>query len=223
MITYAFSYYKNTRRIFEILRKNDYPAPIIKKCIREQTDKLRCPTVSTETERNTYIYKTLTNANGLSEALKRSDILDKERIRLAVKSNRNVGQLYSNLKTKIKDEDKSNLVYEIKCNGDGTNVCNKVYVGTTKQKLKTRISAHKSDQRKITENLPHKTALADHCIKNGHTAKFDEVKILEQENNYSRRLMLEMLHIINVPAERRINYKADIDNCANAYKHLIRI
>jgi len=211
---------ENIRRIYEILDKNDFPRHIIRQIIQEQKHKIQ-NNQNTSTEKKTLIHKTVTNVKGLCGALKRAKIFDDEKIRLAVKSNQNVGRLYSNLKSGIKDEDKSDLVYEIKCNGDGNNMCNKVYIGTTKTKLKTRISAHKSDQRKRIDET-QKTALADHCTKAGHNANFDDVRILQQETHYNKRMMLEMLHIINVPKERRINFKADVDNRANAYRHLIR-
>jgi len=209
---------ENKKRILEILVKNDYPRKMARKLINEYKKKDR---IEENIEKPQYVYKTFTNSAGLSDTVKRSNIFDKNKIKLAIKSNRNVGHLFSNTKSKINDEEKSDLVYGIKCKGDGNNNCDMIYVGTTKTKLKTRISAHKSDQKNKNETQ-YKTALAEHCLKQHHCADFDNVKILQQEQHYSRRLMLEMLHIIDVPSERRINYKADVDNCANAYRHLIR-
>lgn len=128
---------------------------------------------------------------------------------------------FSRTKSKTPQDDKSNVVYKIKCNGDGSNVCNKVYVGTTKTKLKTRLSGHKSDQKAKDKPLEQKTALAAHCATTGHTPNFKNVDILTQENNYKRRYMLEMLHIINVPIENRMNYKSDTEHCAQIYRNTI--
>ena len=41
----------------------------------------------------------------------------------------------------------SNLVYKIPCRGNDNENCNKVYVGTTKNKLKTRLAGHKPDHK----------------------------------------------------------------------------
>lgn len=112
------------------------------------------------------------------------------------------------------------MLYIINCLGDG-NPCNKTYVGTTKTKLKTRLSSHKSDLRSRNKSLAQKTALAAHCETNNHTPDFDNVRILQEENNYSKRFTLEMLHILEVPTEKRLNYKLDTDNCSHIYRNLI--
>ncbi|KAI8125981.1 hypothetical protein CVS40_4073 [Lucilia cuprina] len=78
------------------------------------------------------------------------------------------------MKSKLDKLDKSNLVYEIKCNGDETNICQKVYVGTTKTKLRTRLSSHKSDLRTLDKPLNQKTALAAHCAITGHQPDFEK-------------------------------------------------
>ena len=31
-----------------------------------------------------------------------------------------------------------------------------------------------------------------------------------------------MLHIVDIPPDKRLNYKTDIDNCSQSYKHLKR-
>ena len=110
------------------------------------------------------------------------------------------------------------MVYKIKCNGDKSDVCQKVYVGTTMNKLKTRISAHKSDQKAHYRPIEQKTALAAHCTLTGHKPNFDDVAILTQEKFYSRRLFKEMLHIIDVPTEKRLNFKRDTEQCAQVYR-----
>ena len=126
------------------------------------------------------------------------------------------------MKSKIDNGDKSNVIYEIACKGGDNNSCNMVYVGTTKSKLKTRISGHKSDYKCRTNISTQKTALTSHCAQFSHTPDFDNVKILQQENNYNKRFVLEMLHIINTPTEKRMNFKTDTDGCAHSYRHLVK-
>lgn len=107
-------------------------------------------------------------------------------------------------------------------NGNETNKCDKMYIGTTKNKLKTRITAHKSDQRIKNSNYLQKTALVAHCCEDMHRPDFERTSIIESENNYKRRYMLEMLHINNVPTDKRMNYRCDTENLAQSFRHLIR-
>ena len=108
------------------------------------------------------------------------------------------------------------------CKGNNTEQCNKLYIGTAKSKLKTRISAHKSNIKLIDNNNPQQeTALTTHCAKSNHTPDFNKVKIVDRESNYSKRLALETLHILNTPANLRLNFKTDTTNIAHCYRHLI--
>ena len=208
---------KNINIIKNILRKNDFPDKTIDNLMararKEETKK-----TSDNSEK---IYKTMTYTRGFSERLKHSNIYDNTTLELAFKTKNTLNNLFSKLKSKIQDEEKSNVVYRIKCKGDKSNVCQKVYVGTTKTKLKTRISAHKSDQKALYKPIEQKTALAAHCTKTGHTPDFNDIKILTQESNYQKGFTLEMLHIINTPLDTRLNYKTDTDNCAQIYRHTV--
>lgn len=56
----------------------------------------------------------------------------------------------------------------------------------------------------------------------GHKPNFKDVEILTQENNYKRRFTLEMLNIINIPTDVRMNYKTDTDHCAHIYRNLVQ-
>ncbi|XP_058983463.1 uncharacterized protein LOC131804504 [Musca domestica] len=208
---------KNKIKIIKILKMNDFPSNIVNELIKRaegnrayQNTKL----VEKTYKRSTYI-------PGFSERFSSSNMYNSEKYQLAFRSSNTNNNFFSRTKTKIPHEDKSNVVYKIKCNGDGSNVCQKAYVGTTKSKLKTRISSHKSDQKTITKPIEQKTALAAHCQQEGHTPNFKDVDILAQENNYKRRYMLEMLHIINVPPNKRMNYKTDTEHCAQIYRNVI--
>lgn len=48
-----------------------------------------------------------------------------------------------------------------------------------------------------------------------------DVDILAEERDYSRRFTLEMLHIMDVPVEKRLNYKTDVAGCPQIYRHTI--
>ena len=139
---------------------------------------------------------------------------------MAHKTTHTLGKLFSKTKDRIDKFDISNIVYKIPCRGNDSESCNMVYVGTTKNKLKTRIAGHKSDQ-KYRHISTQKTALTSHCANLNHFPNFQDTSVLNRENNYKRRFMLEMLQIIRTPTAKRITFKADTDNVSQNYRHLI--
>ncbi|GBP04595.1 hypothetical protein EVAR_91310_1 [Eumeta japonica] len=72
-------------------------------------------------------------------------------------------------------------VYRIPCGGNGAEECGEVYIGTTKNKLRTRLAGHKSDQKYRTTNLSHKTALTAHCVRLNHFPKFEDTTVLNRK------------------------------------------
>lgn len=209
---------KNKDKIRTILKMNSFPQNTIDNLLIRAVLQ---PPRSTDNTRQVKIYKPTTYVPGLAERIIHSNIYDKDKYVLAPRSSYTLNKLFSRTKTRIQKEDKPNVVYSIQCNGDKTNICQKVYVGTTMNKLRTRISGHKSDLKAHYRPIEQKTALAAHCALTGHRPNLDDVKILAEEKYYSRRLFQEMLHIIDVPAEKRLNYKRDTERCAQAYRHTI--
>lgn len=208
----------NLRKIRDILSDNNFPIKLTNKLISDyQKSKEKCIRAS-ETP---FIYKTLTYVPGISERFENLKLFKDQNIKIAHKTENNLTQIYSKTKDKIPKMEKSNVIYRIPCTGRENENCDQMYVGTTKNKLKTRISAHKSDQKLKLSNFKQKTALTNHCVQNKHKPDFDNVQILQTENNYKRRYMLEMLHIINLPPDKRMNFKVDTLNCALSYRHLI--
>lgn len=168
------------------------------------------------------IFKSVTYIPKLSERLQGAECIDDDKYQIAPRTCNTLQGLFTNLKTKIDTMDKSNVVYQIKCNGNNTTKCDKVYIGTTKNKLKTRISGHKSDIKQRHQTTAQKTALAMHCTALNHNPDLERVRVVATENRYGKRMFLEMLNIINITTTKRINYKSDMDNCAQNYRHLIR-
>lgn len=210
---------KNKIKISNILKKNCFPGKIITELINKFTEQKR---TNDETNKENNIYKSLIYIPNMSERLEKSNIFNKNQFTVAHKTNNNLRTIFSNIKSKIPLIEKHNVVYEIKCDGNSGETCGKVYVGTTKNKLKTRLSAHKSDMKLRNNNLMQKTALANHCKINNHSPNLDNVRILQRENNYNKRMTSEMLHIVNIPTNKRINFKRDIEgNCAQSYRHLL--
>lgn len=131
----------------------------------------------------------------------------------AYKNNSNVGKLYSKLKDPIPIKQATNVVYRINCaDGDG-----KCYIGTSDD-LKRRLAQHAND---IAKNRPEKSALAHHAITNSHTFDFDNVKVLEREKRYRKRMLLEEFHIKS--CRNCVNFKSiDTRNVNDIYTPLLR-
>jgi len=82
---------------------------------------------------------------------------------------------------------RSNVVYRINCLD-----CDASYVGQTKRTLNTRIMEHKNH---IRRNSIQHSVITDHKRKSGHEFDWDNVKILDSESNYNKRLISEMIYI----------------------------
>lgn len=212
---------RNIIKIKGILKENQFPIQLINKLIRDHnTNKNNEKSLRISDEPKTY--KSLTYVPELSERFEKSKLFNVQNFQLAHKTNNTLASLFSKTKDKIPTMEKSNLIYKIPCTGNDTEFCKKVYMCTTKNKLKTRIAAHKSDQRLRFNHETQKTALMSHCVSYKHSPDFDNVRILDTENNYKRRYILEMLNIVNTPTTLRMNYKADIEcSAASSYRHLV--
>ena len=80
----------------------------------------------------------------------------------------------------------SGVVYEIPCKD-----CECVYVGQTKNSLKTRIAQHQAACRLLQ---PQKSALAEHSIDRSHRINWAGARILSKEVRWRHRLFLEAAH-----------------------------
>ena len=76
------------------------------------------------------------------------------------------------------------VVYKIGCND-----CEKVYIGQTKNSLKTRVGQHRAALRLCQ---PAKSAVAEHIIiMSGHQINWQGASIIARESNWRKRLFLE--------------------------------
>src|SRR5580765_4877079 len=81
----------------------------------------------------------------------------------------------------------NNVIYKIHCKD-----CTASYVGQTKRQLKTRIHEHKINIRQHTSN---QSVVSQHITDYKHNMDWDNVKILDHETNYYKRLIAETIHI----------------------------
>jgi len=82
---------------------------------------------------------------------------------------------------------RTNVVYRIGCLD-----CEASYVGQTKRTLNTRVGEHRNHVRR---NSTQNSVITDHRLNFRHEFDWDNVKILDEEMNYNKRLISEMIFI----------------------------
>ncbi|KYN17296.1 hypothetical protein ALC57_10422 [Trachymyrmex cornetzi] len=82
---------------------------------------------------------------------------------------------------------KKNLVYKISCNK-----CDASYVRQTSKQLKTKVSEHKND---INRSKLTNSVLSEHKRCHNYNFNWNKVEILDNERNYNKRLIFEMINI----------------------------
>jgi len=82
---------------------------------------------------------------------------------------------------------KNNVVYKILCNN-----CDASYVGQTKRQVQTRIKEHTNNIRLEPSRY---SVITEHILEFNHSFDWKNIKILDYEPNYNKRLISEMLHI----------------------------
>jgi len=106
---------------------------------------------------------------------------------------------------------KSNIVYKIHCNN-----CDASYVGQTKRQLKTRTKEHFNN---IKLDKSRHSVITQHILEFNHSFNWNDIKILDSEPNYNRRLISEMLHIKE--QTNGINLKKDTEFLDESYFNLL--
>jgi hypothetical protein len=199
---------KNLDKLYNILINNGFPKLLIKKLLFSTLNEANHVTAVEDNQIT--IYKKLPYINPLTNNL--INILRNNNTKIAKCNPLTINSLYSKVKDKTPLLFNSNVVYSIPCLD-----CEKRYIGQTSQLLRSRLYGHKNDCKhdKIS------CALVDHSISMNHQFDFNNVKILDSERNYRKRLFLEMLHIKKEPLA--VNYQTDVENLNNVYAYLINI
>ena len=109
----------------------------------------------------------------------------------------------------------SGVVYKIPCMD-----CDLHYIGTTKNKLVSRLKQHANDCRLVNALRPNKTALSQHHFKFGHSFDFDSVTVLDIEPIHRKRYISEALHIKH--STHSINFQTDTQQLSQIYSGLLR-
>jgi len=111
----------------------------------------------------------------------------------------------------FKNDTKNNIVYKIFCNN-----CNTSYVGQTKRQLKTRINEHEKNVRFDESKY---SVITKHMMEKNHTFNWQNVKIMDYETNYFKRLISEMIHIKT--QDNGLNSVDDIECLDSSYFNLL--
>lgn len=193
-----------------MLVKNNYPINFINKHVKRRIYKTNNITKQKELPTDTpKTYISLKYTPKLSESI--ANILKPLNINLAHKPYKNNNRFFTQTKQKINHFNKTHTIYRIDCKD-----CNGTYIGQSQQYLKKRLYAHEYSVK--TKNA-YATALAQHNLETGHNFDFTNVKILDTETNYRKRLFKEMFNIKK--DKNAINYREDINSLSIVYNNLI--
>ena len=156
--------------------------PITLPCSLARAGKNREKSETTSQEENTLATAVLPYVKNLSEEVRR--ILRDYGIRTAFKNYTTLGSIL----TKVKDqmERRNGVIYKINC------ACGDTYIGETGRTLEIRMKEHK---RACVRADFEKSAVAEHAWLSGHYIDWDNVEVLDQENELCRRKVKEGIEI----------------------------
>ena len=141
------------------------------------------------------------------------NILNSHNITTSFRNNCSFKQFIKLGKDALNNCDQSNLVYKINCE-----ICGKSYVGQKKRLLKTRCNEHKNN---IKLNSKYHNVITKYIVENrDHTFNWKKTQIIHKENNFSKRLIAEMI-FIKKEKDNRLNKIIDCDNLSESYFPLI--
>jgi len=93
------------------------------------------------------------------------------------------------------------VVYKITCHD-----CDASYIGQTKRQLRTRIKEHVSD---INKKSGSPSVISEHRLRFNHDFEWDNVKIIDNELSYQKRIISEMVYIKK--QQNGLNKQSDTD------------
>ncbi|KYQ53643.1 hypothetical protein ALC60_02916 [Trachymyrmex zeteki] len=137
--------------------------------------------------------------------------LNNNDIRVSFRSPNKIGKYIKVQKDKCPPTSKRNVVYKISCNN-----CDVSYVGQTGRQLKTRIAEHRNH---IKYNTSTRSVITEHRLQYDHDFQWDNVRVLDEEPCYRKRLTSEMLNIKKQTVS--LNLQTDTEGLHKAYIPII--
>ena len=203
---------ENLRKLRHIFANNGYPKYLLKKFFGATSNShpRRLTDMTAPRPSATITYRRLPYVPGLSQPL--SSLFRLDGVRVAYYNLSTVGELFTKLKHRTSLEKMSGVVYEIPCAD-----CPLLYVGQTKNWLKTRIGQHMRD----IKNQKLTSALAQHSVSMGHDIDFDGVKVIYKKRLLRERLFFEMIGIRT--RENTMNLRSDVEGLSSIYSFLLNL
>jgi len=99
------------------------------------------------------------------------------------------------------------VVYKISCHD-----CDASYVGQTKRQLRTRIKEHVAD---INKKSGSPSVISEHRRNFNHEFEWDNIKIMDNELSYQKRIISEMVHIKK--QQHGLNKQSDTELLPTSY------
>jgi len=99
------------------------------------------------------------------------------------------------------------VVYKITCHD-----CDASYIGQTKRQLRTRIKEHVSD---INKKSGSPSVISEHRLRFNHDFEWDNIKIIDYELSYQKRIIAEMVHIKK--QQNGLNKQSDTELLPTSY------
>jgi len=94
-----------------------------------------------------------------------------------------IGNLFPKPKDPVPKDQTRGAIYSILYKD-----CDKSYIGETKRKFSTHLKEH---QKGVEHKHSQNSALAEHCLRSGHTVSWEASKILHTSANWRNRRILE--------------------------------
>lgn len=226
----------NLVRIRNILGKNSFPSKVIDKLIHQVRGQNGNTSIMpnrsypflestintvniTQAPMETKSFCSIPYVPGLSKVLNKEVQYFIPDVKLANKPSSKLSELYCDMKQKLHKLDNSGCVYSIPCKD-----CSAQYIGETIQKLRMRVSQHKSSVNPTSQTAAKKenpTALVIHSRENSHQFDFERTGILYKNRN-KKKLQIQEVHHIIANEETSCNFKSDSDHIGPTYYNLIK-
>lgn len=203
---------KNFQLLKNVLRENSYPTSLVNKISSkyrsDHTTNTRGKDNDTVTEEDTKRFS-FPYVKGMFEKLKH--VFQKREIKIVGKPTNQLGPaVFSKLKDAIPKDQKSGLVYQLKCLD-----CDDTYVGETKQYVTKRMYDH---QYHIRIGDGKHSGATSHAITLDHKIDFENFNILTMEDNTTKRRILEAVNIKKYKSSMNIQEECiSLDNVYNSF------
>lgn len=186
--SFKLKFNKNINKVYEIFLPNGYPKSLVNRLVNKYQHHQATAQPENPLEHK-IPHSAIVYIKGLTNRIQQRILKHNDTTPITQSYGLNVRKVFSNLKHKVKTEEKSHLVYRIKCKNCATS-----YVGLTqKQTLKKRPEQQRGDQTRALWRGICSTALSEHVFRNGHEFDFENVDILQTARNYNKLKIIEAL------------------------------